>query len=155
MKGDPGVPGPPGPIGPQGVKGEKGEQGKSLSAPRLTESPIGVTVNEGQIAVLKCTADGHPPPKVTWSRMNSSLPAGRHVMGHSSALIIKNVKPEDSGVYSCSAKNLLGSANASVSVQVQCEFHDSLSKKNLSAYVKANNQIIKGRKGQGTECMNE
>ena len=101
-----------------------------------------MTVNEGQTAILKCTADGHPPPKVTWSKMNSSLPAGRHVMGHSSALIIKNVKPEDSGVYSCSAKYLLGSANASAPIQVQCEFHHFFPRKILPSHVRAKRQSI-------------
>jgi len=122
MKGDPGVPGnigPPGPRGPQGVKGEKGEQGKSLIAPHLMEAPVGVTVNEGQTAVLKCTVDGHPPPKVTWSKIKSSLPVGRYMIGPSTALIIRNVKPEDAGFYSCSAKNLLGSTNASAPLKVQ------------------------------------
>ena len=129
-KGDPGVPGdmgPPGPRGPQGVKGEKGEPGKSVSAPRLVEAPIAVTVNEGQTAVLKCTVDGHPTPKVTWSKINSSFPLGRHVIGPSTALIIKRVKPEDAGVYRCSAQNLLGNTNASAPLKVQCEFHDFLS----------------------------
>ena len=141
MKGDPGVPGdmgPPGPRGPQGLKGEKGEQGKSLLAPRLIEAPVGVTVNEGQTAVLKCTVDGHPPPKVTWSKINSSLPVGLHVLGPSTALILKKAKPEDDGVYSCSAKNLLGSINASVPLKVQCKFHDFFSIKSLSAHPKIN-----------------
>jgi len=130
MKGDPGVPGdvgPPGPRGPQGVKGDKGEQGKSLSAPRLIEAPVGVTVIEGQTAVLKCMADGYPSPKLTWSKINSSLPVGRHVIAPSTALIIKNVKSEDAGDYSCSAQNLLGSTNASAPLKVQCESHHFLS----------------------------
>jgi len=139
MKGDPGVPGsigPPGPRGPQGVKGEKGEQGKSLIAPHLIEAPVGVTVNAGQTAVLKCTVDGHPPPKVTWSKIKSSLPFGRYVIGPNTALIIKNVKPEDAGFYSCSAKNLLGSTNASAPLKVQCEFHDFLSILPLSRVIR-------------------
>ena len=139
MKGDPGIPGdvgPPGPRGPQGVKGEKGEPGKSVSAPLLVEAPVAVTVNEGQTAVLKCSVDGHPSPKLTWSKVNSSLPVGRHLIGPSTALIIKNVKPEDAGVYSCSAQNLLGSTNASAPLKVQCEFHDFLSILPLSRVIR-------------------
>ena len=127
IKGDPGVPGimgPPGPTGPQGVKGEKGEQGKSISAPRLMESSASVTVNEGQTAVLKCIVDGYPTPKIMWSKINSSLPVGRLMRGPSTALIINDTKPEDTGAYSCSAQNLLGSANALTSVKVQCEYHN-------------------------------
>ena len=115
----PGKTGPPGPRGPQGVKGERG---KSVSAPFLQESPAGMTVNEGQTAFLKCTADGHPPPRVTWSKVNSSLLVGRHVVESSGALIVKNVKSEDDGVYSCRAENLLGSVSASAKLSVESEF---------------------------------
>ena len=88
IKGDvglPGDPGPEGPIGPPGVKGAKGEPGQSISAPSLLQSPVGTTVNESQTAILKCTADGNPPPQVAWSKLNSSLPVGRHVVALSSA----------------------------------------------------------------------
>ena len=122
LKGDPGVPGDIGPPGPRGPQGVKGERGMSISAPFLQEPLVGMTVNEGQTAFLKCTADGHPPPRVTWSKVNSSLPAGRHVVESSGALIVKNVKSEDDGVYSCRAENLLGSINASAKLTVQCKF---------------------------------
>ena len=129
MKGDPGIPGdtgPPGPRGRQGEKGEKGEQGKSISSPRLIETSIEKTVNEGQTAVLKCAADGNPHPRITWTKRKSSLPVGRHVLEPGSALIIKNVKPGDAGIYSCSAQNLLGSINASGQLNVQCECVESV-----------------------------
>ena len=122
LRGNPGVPGNighPGPRGPQGVKGEKG---KTVSAPSLPEPLAGMTVNEGQTAFLKCIADGHPPPRVTWSKINSSLPDGRHVVESSGVLIIKNVTSEDDGVYSCRAENLLGSVISSARLTVQCKF---------------------------------
>lgn len=122
LRGDPGFPGDIGPPGPRGPQGVKGERGKTVSAPFLQEPLAGMTVNEGQTAILKCTADGHPPPQVSWSKVNSSLPVGRHVVESSGALIVKNVKSEDDGVYSCRAENLLGSVNASAKLTVQCEF---------------------------------
>ena len=127
IKGDSGVQGdvgPPGPRGPRGEKGHKGEQGKSISAPFFIEAPADKTVKDGQTAVLKCEADGYSPPRVTWSRKRLTLPAGRHVTGPSNALILKNLGPEDTGIYSCSAENLLGSVNASVQLTVLCEFHE-------------------------------
>jgi len=123
IKGDPGVPGEPGPAGPRGppgVKGAKGEPGQSISAPPLLQSPIKTTVNESQTAILKCTADGNPPPRVTWSKLNSWLPVGRHVVESSGALVVKDVRPGDEGVYSCRARNLLGSVNATAKLTVQC-----------------------------------
>ena len=81
-----------------------------------------MTVNEGQTAFLRCAANGHPPPRVTWSKVNSQLPVGCHVVESNGALIVKNVKSEDDGVYSCRAENLLGSVSASAKLTVQCEF---------------------------------
>ena len=123
IKGNLGVPGeigPEGPRGPPGVKGAKGEPGQSISAPSLLQHPVHTTVNESQTAILKCTADGNPPPKVTWSKLNSLLPVGRHVVESSGALIVKDVRSEDDGVYSCRAENLLGSVNATAKLTVQC-----------------------------------
>ena len=56
---------------------------------------------------MKCVAEGNPTPQVTWSKLNSSLPVRRHVTT-SNALIVKDVRPEDDGVYRCRAENLLG-----------------------------------------------
>ena len=98
------------------------ERGKTVSAPFLQEPLAGMTVNEGQTAFLKCTADGHPLPRVTWSKTNSSLPEGRHMVESNGTLILKNVESEDDGVYSCRAENLLGSVNASAKLTVQCKF---------------------------------
>ena len=123
LKGDLGVPGDPGPEGPPGLpgqKGVKGEPGKSVAAPSLLQQPVETTVNESQTAILKCVADGNPTPQVTWSKLNTSLPAGRHMIT-SSALIVKDVRPEDDGVYRCRAENLLGNINATAKLTVQCK----------------------------------
>ena len=124
LRGDlglPGIPGPAGPSGPKGVKGQKGEPGKSLSDPSLLQPPVETIVNETQTAILKCMADGNPTPKISWFKQNSLLPVGRHVVEPSGALIVRDVKPGDDGVYSCKAENLLGSVNASVRLTVQCK----------------------------------
>jgi len=151
IKGDvglPGDPGPEGPRGPPGVKGAKGEPGQSISAPSLLQSPVGTTVNESQTAILKCTADGNPPPQVAWSKLNSSLPVGRHVVESSGALIVKDVKPRDDGVYSCSAENLLGSVNATAKLIVQFGPQLLLSSNRLIAEEKQNVTMACAATGQ-------
>ena len=121
-KGDRGLQGPPGPVGPRGTPGEKGAPGQSISAPSLLQQPVETTVNKSQTAILKCTAVGNPPPKVTWSKVNSSLPVGRHVVESSGALILQDVRPGDEGQYTCKAENLLGNINATAKLTVQCKF---------------------------------
>ena len=121
-KGDRGLQGPPGPVGPRGTPGEKGAPGQSISAPSMLQPPVETTVNESQTAILKCTAVGNPPPKVTWSKVNSSLPVGRHVVESSGALILQDVQPGDEGQYTCKAQNLLGNINATAKLTVQCKF---------------------------------
>ena len=124
VKGDLGVPGvlgPVGPRGPPGEKGAKGEPGQSISAPSLLQRPVETIVNKSQTAILKCTADGNPTPQVTWSKMNSSLPVGRHLVEFSGALVLKDVRPGDEGLYNCRAENLLGSVSHSAKLIVQCE----------------------------------
>ena len=124
IKGGVGIPGHPGPAGPRGPPGMKGEPGQSLSAPSLLQSPVDTTVNESHTAILKCTADGNPSPKLTWTKLNSSLSARSHVAESSGALIVKDVRPGDDGVYSCRAENLLGHVNASAKLTVQCKLRD-------------------------------
>ena len=123
IKGDRGLPGLPGSPGPRGPPGEKGAPGRSISAPSLLQRPVETTVNESQTAILKCTAAGNPPPKVTWAKVNSSLPVGRHVVESSGALILQDVRPGDEGQYTCKAENLLGTINASARLSVQCKLH--------------------------------
>ena len=123
IKGDRGLPGLPGSPGPRGPPGEKGAPGRSISAPSLLQRPVETTVNESQTAILKCTAAGNPPPKVTWFKVNSTLPVGRHVVESSGALILQDIRPEDEGLYTCKAENLMGTISASARLTVQCKLH--------------------------------
>ncbi|KAL9975056.1 hypothetical protein ACROYT_G012172 [Oculina patagonica] len=146
--GMPGDPGPVGPRGPPGMKGVKGEPGQSISVPSLLQRPVEMTVNESQTTILKCTADGNPSPKVTWSKLNSSLSVSRHVVESSGALILKDVRPGDDGVYSCKAENLLGQVNASAKLTVQFSPQLSLSSNRLMAEEKQNVTIACTATGQ-------
>ena len=85
-----------------------------------------MTVNESQTAVLKCATDGNPSPKVTWSKLNSSLPVGHHEVESSGVLILKGIRPGDERVYSCRAENLLGQVNITAKLTVQCKLKQLL-----------------------------
>ena len=92
-------------------------------------------VREGSITTITCEAFGYPPPTVVWNRINGilsdrvsvsdsvSVPTGYgNVTRVSVNLTITNASREDTGVYTCSANNSIGSDSSNVSITVQCKF---------------------------------
>ena len=82
---------------------------------------------------ITCEALGYPPPTVVWNRINGilsdrvsvsdsvSVPTGYgNVTRVSVNLIITNASREDTGVYTCSANNSIGSDSSNVNITVQC-----------------------------------
>uniref|UniRef100_A0A8C5FQA8 Leucine rich repeats and immunoglobulin like domains 1 n=1 Tax=Gadus morhua TaxID=8049 RepID=A0A8C5FQA8_GADMO len=91
--------------------------------PSFLKMPRDSTIRTGQTARLECAAEGHPSPQIAWQKDGGTdFPAARerrmHVMPDDDVFFITDVKPEDMGVYSCTARNTAGlvSANASLSV---------------------------------------
>ena len=137
LKGNTGQPGPAGPSGPDGRRGERGYQGKSgfpgvkgdkgepgipgesLSSPVITSRPVSLTINETQNALLHCDVRANPSAKVTWSKVNSSLPTGRYSESSNNKLVIRNVQLMDAGTFVCTARNILGSARILSKIHVQ------------------------------------
>ena len=94
-----------------------------------------LTTQEGNTTTITCEAFGYPPPTVVWNRINGilsdrvsvsdsvSVPTGYgNVTRVSVNLIITNASREDTGVYTCSANNSIGSDNKDLSIIVQCKF---------------------------------
>ena len=91
-------------------------------------------VIEGNTTAITCEALGYPPPTVVWDRIDGNLsdsvsvsdsvstPTGYgNVTSVSVNLTITNAYREDTGVYTCSANNSIGSDNRNVSITVQCK----------------------------------
>ncbi|KAM9033663.1 immunoglobulin superfamily member 10 isoform 1-T4 [Sarcophilus harrisii] len=95
--------------------------------PRITNRPPrNVRTLTGAAIQLHCMALGIPKPEVTWevpdhsvlsaaSRVRSTRSELLHPQG---TLILQNPKTSDSGMYTCTAKNQLGSDYATTYVQV-------------------------------------
>ena len=117
LRGEKGIKGD---IGPPGIPGIKGQPGKSISAPNLTISPASqVTVNEGNTAALFCSATGNPPAKLSWVRINGSLPSDRIKVTSDGLMQIDDVRLEDAGKYKCMAHNILGKDENAANLVVQ------------------------------------
>ena len=93
---------------------------------------ISTDIIEGQNTTLRCIGVGHPPPLVQWRKLNGSLSDRVSITNMSMStnegnvtrvtvdLIFTGAYREDTGVYECSATNLLNIATRSVSLIVQC-----------------------------------
>ena len=91
-------------------------------------------VIEGNSVTIKCETLGYPPPSIIWNKVNGilsdrisvsdsvSVPTGYgNVTRVSVNLTITNASREDTGVYTCSANNSIGSDSSNVSITVQCK----------------------------------
>ncbi|KAI2659354.1 Leucine-rich repeats and immunoglobulin-like domains protein 1 [Labeo rohita] len=86
-------------------------------------TPRDITIRTGTKARLECAAEGHPTPQVAWQKDGGTdFPAARErrmrVMPDDDVFFIMDVKPEDMGVYSCTAKNTAGMISANVTLTV-------------------------------------
>ena len=92
-------------------------------------------VKEGDTTTITCEASGYPPPTIVWNRIDGNLsdrvsvsdsvsvPTGNgNVTRVSVNLTITNAYREDTGVYTCSANNSIGSDSRSINVTIQCKF---------------------------------
>ena len=109
LQGETGDKGEKGGIGPAGMPGTKGEPGESISSPAVVVSPVTLTVNEGGTASFQCTASGNPEPAVSWSKLESQSEVTQSAVS-GGKLELKKVTGSDSGVYQCSATNILGNS---------------------------------------------
>ena len=116
-QGDPGPKGQKGDTGPAGMPGAKGEPGESISAPVIAVSPAKLTVNESETASFQCSVTGNPEPAITWSKRDGQLDITQSAVSRGT-LLLKKVVGSDSGVYKCSASNILGQAEALVELVV-------------------------------------
>ena len=112
-----------------------------------TVSPLNYTIcREGNTTTITCEAFGYPPPTVVWNRINGilsdrvsvsdsvSVPTGYgNVKRVSINLTLTNASREDTGVYTCSANNSIGSDSSNVSITVQCKLFTVM---HIVAYLK-------------------
>ena len=123
-QGKAGTKGQKGDVGPAGMPGAKGEPGESISAPVVAVSPAKLTVNESGSASFHCSVSGNPKPPIKWSKQESQTELTRS--DSEGTLILTKVTGSYSGVYKCSASNILGKAEALVQLVVNGKFKFSL-----------------------------
>ena len=120
-KGETGLKGDKGDTGTAGMKGAKGEPGESITGPTVAVSPAKMTVNESKTASFHCSVSGNPKLVSTWSKLEGK---SEKILSATTdgKLILLNAAGSDSGVYKCSALNILGQAQALVRLVVNGKF---------------------------------
>ena len=92
-----------------------------------TPSSSTVTVNVGEPLTLNCTSENSPPDTFTWRKDNDpvmeSTDTVERVYNSNSAVFTANyfiaaVNASDSGIYTCTITNPIGSDSASITVVV-------------------------------------
>ncbi|XP_026766306.3 matrix-remodeling-associated protein 5-like isoform X1 [Pangasianodon hypophthalmus] len=95
--------------------------------PRITTGPAAVTYGRPGLAIkLDCVAIGIPKPEVLWEMPDKTqLKSGPHPRLYGNryihpqgSLVIRNPSSRDSGVYKCTAKNVVGSDSKATYVYV-------------------------------------
>ena len=112
-KGDKGKP------GPKGMPGPPGRPGNSVSAPQVMLSPAEQKRDEGGDTTFYCTVGGNPFPAIEWRFMGRKLVSGAKYFIKVGELIVRNLNYSDAGQYTCHARNILGSSEASGNLSVR------------------------------------
>ncbi|KAK7882901.1 hypothetical protein WMY93_029075 [Mugilogobius chulae] len=109
-----------------------GNNSEKITVEPLAKAPARILTFNGTVTtpwmkdiVLPCKAVGDPPPTIKWLKLNTNgtptpvLVDGRRSVHSNGSFIIRTVKAEDSGNYSCVASNNWGSDEITLNLQVQ------------------------------------
>ncbi|XP_078477614.1 immunoglobulin superfamily DCC subclass member 3 [Lampetra fluviatilis] len=105
-----------------GTRVRRTAQGRLIvqAPPEFMQPPQSVTRSLGASAVLTCSAQGTPSPRIIW--LHNGLPLHQservRLQNSNSTLTIQRVCSEDEGIYQCTAENSAGYTQASARLAV-------------------------------------
>ncbi|KAM6962600.1 hemicentin-1 [Aplochiton taeniatus] len=77
--------------------------------PQVSVSPQNQTFVTGQEVKIRCSATGHPSPRLVWTHNDMFIMgSNRHMMTPDGSLIMTRMEQKDAGVYGCLASNVAG-----------------------------------------------
>uniref|UniRef100_A0A4W5K8F8 Striated muscle enriched protein kinase b n=1 Tax=Hucho hucho TaxID=62062 RepID=A0A4W5K8F8_9TELE len=96
---------------------------KALSPPTFESIMEDVDVTMGETPRLAVVVEGKPIPDILWFKDDTLLCESSHITfvydDNKCSLVLLNTSPEDSGVYTCTAKNLAGSVSCKAELTVR------------------------------------
>ncbi|XP_043560124.1 sialoadhesin-like [Chiloscyllium plagiosum] len=82
----------------------------------------GLTIREGDKLSLMCTSNSNPEAMYSWHKREEESGETRLINGSKGTLSFQSITSSDSGFYSCTAANHVGSSKSkTLEIQVQCE----------------------------------
>ncbi|XP_051945500.1 myopalladin-like isoform X2 [Xyrauchen texanus] len=115
-----------------------------MAAPVFTKNLQDVLALEGQLVVLECRVKGIPSPKVDWYREGTLIedspdfrilqkkPRSLAESEEICTLVIAEVFPEDSGMFTCTASNKYGTVSSVAVLRVKGHNNNSIDSKTTS-----------------------
>ncbi|KAL0964076.1 hypothetical protein UPYG_G00318080 [Umbra pygmaea] len=103
--------------------------GVEMAAPPTFESIMeDVDVHTGETPRFAVVVEGKPVPDILWFKDDTLLCESSHITfvydDNECSLVVLNTSPEDSGVYTCTAKNLAGSVSCKAELTVHTAHED-------------------------------
>ncbi|KAM9726570.1 myopalladin isoform 2-T2 [Menidia menidia] len=135
-------------IFPQGLNGQP-----LMAAPVFTKSLQDLTSAENQLVVLECRVKGVPSPRVDWYREGKIIedspdfrilqkkPRSPAESEEICTLVIAEVFPEDSGMFTCTASNKYGTVSSAAALKVKGSGSNSSHVRPFSSLPAEPNQI--------------
>lgn len=117
---------------------------EKASAPRFIEKLQPIHTPDGYTIQFECKVEGFPRPQIAWFRQTAIIKQSQDFQmfydeDNVATLIIREVFPEDGGMFTCVAKNAAGFASSTTELIVEsatCSDHGSdatgLSRKSMS-----------------------
>ncbi|XP_024245940.1 myosin light chain kinase, smooth muscle isoform X2 [Oncorhynchus tshawytscha] len=122
--GSPTTPAEDSPLSPEAEQALQSLEVKLQGVPQFSLTPTDQTVSQGSTARLSCHLTGYPDPEVVWLRGEEPLEESSRVQIEYEedglcTLVLAQVGPEDSDVYTCRASNDQGKALCSAKLIVK------------------------------------
>ncbi len=84
--------------------------------------PPSINATQGATIIIDCQSIGVPVPMVVWYKDGVLLLGSDRISITSDVITIVNAYTTDSGVYTCTAVNIVDSATADVKLNVRSKF---------------------------------
>ena len=76
--------------------------------------------------MIYCTVKGNPTPSVEWRFKSRKLYSGAKYLIKEGELVVRNLNYSDAGQYTCVARNILGTSEASGNLKVRGKKNNKL-----------------------------